>query len=105
MKLTTEYHDPRDLAIALLSDSDPDMLFLSDVIEWVDHLGSNPEFTLRGLDYFIISILNNRTIKTKNTDPDLYLRLLDNIARLSAKVSEERAHKEEDNPITVAGKE
>lgn len=92
MKLTTEYHDPRDLAIALLSDSDPDMLFLSEVVEWVDHLGSNPEFTLRGLDYFLSRVLEAPSIRVAGYDEDVLERLLDNIARLSAKAAEERTN-------------
>lgn len=90
MKLTTEYHDPRDLAIALLSGSDPEMLFLSETMEWVDHLGSNPEFTLRCLDYFLSRVLEAPSIRVEGYDEDALQSLLDNIARLSAKANKER---------------
>lgn len=99
MKLTTEYHDPRDLAIALLSGSDPEMLFLSEVVEWVDHLGSNPEFTLRGLDYFLSRVLEAPNIKVAGCDEDALERLLDNIARLSAKAKEERNQEKENTSV------
>lgn len=95
MKMTTEYNTPKELAIALLNDSEPDMLFLSETMEWVDHLGFNPEFTVRALDYFIGRVLEAPSIKVAGYDEDALQSLLDNIVRLSAKARQERTQTEE----------
>lgn len=88
INLSVKFNTPKDLAIELLNNSDTDLLFLSETVEWVDHFACSEEFTVRALDYLALRGLDLDVLMSPSMTKTQHKVFLSNLYLLGIKAGQ-----------------